>query len=288
MFQMSPFYSVILPVYNSEAFIKNAVESIMLQTFEDFELIIINDGSTDGTKLILENIKDERIKLVHQENKGLVDSLNHGLQIAKGNYIARMDADDYSYPQRLARQYEFIKQNPSIVLFSNYFNVIDENNNFIATRRLPLEDRFIREVINKWNPFCHPSAVFKRELALKVGGYPKKKYQEDWELWKELIEFGSVGNIPEILLDYRVVTGSESALKIIDMSKQKHNYLQELRIGICYLEFALNTKKARKRIKNSLIQKITLSGVYNYLLTFFPSFLIKLIKNASKGKYYIS
>ena len=282
------YFSVVLPVYNSEAFIKNAVECIILQTFEDFELIIINDGSTDGTKLILENIKDERIKLINQENKGVVKSLNLGLQIAKGEYIARMDADDYSYPQRLEKQYEFIKQNPSIILFSNYFNIIDENNNFIATRRLPLEDRFIREVIKKWNPFCQPSAVYKREFALKVGGYTNVPH-EDWELWKRLIEVGPVANIPEILLKYRVVSGSLSDLKIISTNGREHNdYFYQLRIGICYLEFALNTKKARERIKNSLIQKITLSGVYNYLLTFFPSFLIKLIKNASKGKYYIS
>lgn len=285
---MVTFYSVILPVYNSEAFIKNAVESIIVQTFEDFELIIINDGSTDGTKHVLENIKDERIKLINQEKKGLVYSLNHGLNVAKGKYIARMDADDYSYPQRLATQYEFIQQNASVVLFSNFFNVIDENNNFIATRRLPTENEQIRQAIKRWNPFCHPSSVFMREIAIKVGGYPNKKYQEDWELWKKIMQYGNVANLPEVLLDYRVVSSSESALKTVnDNVQEKLSYINQQRIGIYYLEFAMDKKKARVKLENSMKCKVTISGLYNYFLTFLPTFIIKKLKNLFKGKYYI-
>ena len=216
-------------------------------------------------------------------------SLNYGLQIAKGEYIARMDADDYSYPQRLDIQYKYVQQNPSVVLFSNFFNVIDENNNFIATRRLPTEDKHIRQAIKRWNPFCHPSSVFKREIAVKVGGYPNKIYQEDWELWKKMIDFGQVSNIPEILLNYRISSGSESELKTLTNKElRKKDYSYQRRIGIYYLEFALDKKNARIKLVNSLKYKLTISGLYNYFLTFLPSFIIKGLKNLFKGKYYIN
>src|SRR3989337_2996755 len=119
--------SVIMSVYNGERHLRESVDSILNQTFQDFEFIIINDGSKDQSKYILESYKDERIKLIHNKNMGLTKSLNIGISIAKGKYIARQDADDISEPERLKTQYDFMEANPGLGLIGSQFEVIKEN-----------------------------------------------------------------------------------------------------------------------------------------------------------------
>ena len=119
--------SVIMPVYNGEKFLREAIDSILTQSFKDFELIIINDGSKDNSKLIIDSFDDERIIYVEQENKGLATALNHGISYSKGEFIARMDADDISMPYRLMKQYLFFRSHPQISVFLEFPSRYIEN-----------------------------------------------------------------------------------------------------------------------------------------------------------------
>ena len=133
----TPVISILMSVYNGEKYLHAAVDSILKQTFKDFEFIIINDGSIDRSREILESYQDERIVLIHQENKGLTRALNKGLSLAKGEFIARMDADDSCKPERLEKQVAFLRENPGIVLLgSNCFN-IDGDGDIIGQIDLP-------------------------------------------------------------------------------------------------------------------------------------------------------
>lgn len=129
-----PKISVVMSVYNGERYLGEAVESIFNQTFSDFEFIIINDGSTDRTPEILTEIDDPRAKVINQPNRGLTASLNRAIRLAKGEYIARMDADDISEPTRLERQVEVLDRDPDVVLVACWYEVIDEKGNFLAHR----------------------------------------------------------------------------------------------------------------------------------------------------------
>jgi glycosyltransferase involved in cell wall biosynthesis len=129
---MTPKVSVVMSVYNNESYIREAVESVLNQSFKDFEFIIINDGSTDRTREILTSYTDERIRLFDQENRGLTISLNRGLSLAKGSYIARMDGDDISDPERFAEEVRFLEQNEKIGLIGTYAHRIDEQGRIVS------------------------------------------------------------------------------------------------------------------------------------------------------------
>lgn len=202
-----------MSAYNAQKYIRETIESVLCQTFNDFEFIIINDGSTDTTEDIVKQFQDSRIILISQENQGLSKSLNRGLNLSKGKYIARIDADDICYPERFEKQYKFMQENPNYVLCGSYSNVISEVGEFIFTaREIPLSDTEIRNKINEKNCFYHPSTFYKREQALQIGGYyePIKQYFEDYMFFYQLIKLGKAINIPEPLIKYRITPGSLS------------------------------------------------------------------------------
>ncbi|KRD07467.1 hypothetical protein ASE21_18450 [Flavobacterium sp. Root901] len=195
-----PKVSVILPVYNCEKYIRESIESVLNQTFEDFELLIIDDCSTDSTVAIIENFDDSRINLIRKEkNTGLIYSLNYAVSIAKGEYIARMDGDDICLPQRFEKQLKFLEQNPNIILCGSAIQIINEN----TILRHPL---FHEEIIIKLcftTSFCHPS-VMGKTAVFKENLYDiKYKHAEDYDLWTRLAFKGELANLEEVLLLYR-------------------------------------------------------------------------------------
>lgn len=199
--------SVVMSVYNGGKYLKEAIESVLSQTMPDFEFIIINDGSTDKSLDIIKEFekKDKRIKVISHENLGLIYSLNEGIKLAQGEYIARMDADDISLPNRFAQQINYFKNNPKDVLLGSYATKIDELNNKIGDfNYLPLTWEKIKKYSLLHNPFIHPSIMFKRELINEVGCYRNFKYAEDYELWTRIIYKYPCANIKEPLLQYRV------------------------------------------------------------------------------------
>lgn len=200
----TPKLSVVMSVHNGEKFLKEAIVSILNQTFTDFEFIIIDDGSIDNSKKIIEDFDDKRIKLISRKNKGLTVSLNEGLNLARGEYIARMDTDDISHPRRFETQINFLDKNPKICLCGTWAKMIDKNGNEIGEYKTPVNSKEIRRGIFWHNPFIHSSIMIRRKTLNKVGGYNEKyKTAQDYELWSRLVPKYQTANLPEFLLKYR-------------------------------------------------------------------------------------
>lgn len=199
-----------MPAYNAESYIREAVDSVLNQTFTDFELLIINDGSDDGTAVVLETYNDSRIRVVSQENMGLVRTLNKGLQLARSKWIARFDADDICYPERLAIQYEFLEQNPDYILTAGDADYMDEQGNYIFTfTNKYYEDEEIKASGFKECPFVHSSVMYLKDAVLEAGGYDEHALTfEDHLLWRKLSAYGKLKNFHQPLIKVRFNPGS--------------------------------------------------------------------------------
>lgn len=202
---MSPKISVIMSVLNGEAYLRPAVDSILNQTLGDFEFIIIDNASTDGTTAILDSYADPRIvRLRNASVLSLTQSLNIGLDKARGAYIARQDADDISMPSRFALQAEMLDANPETVLVGSHVRLIDEHGVVFGQFRPPVEPRALYESLTCANPFAHSVCMFRREAAKFAGGYPTDYvFAQDLALWLKLARPGSLGMIGQDLLDLR-------------------------------------------------------------------------------------
>ena len=206
--ETSPRISVIMGVYNCEKHLAKAIQSILNQTFKDFEFIIINDGSTDGSEAIIKSFSDPRIKFISQANIGLTKSLNKALKLAKGGLIARMDADDIAYPERFAKEVKFLEQHPEIMLCGTWAKYINAQGEIIGDFKTLLTDNEIKKSLLKHNPFIHPSVMVRKELFDKVGYYNENyRYVQDYELWGRVVPKFKTANIPEYLMEYTTRLG---------------------------------------------------------------------------------
>jgi glycosyltransferase involved in cell wall biosynthesis len=201
-----PRVSVIMGVYNCERYVAEAIESILNQTYRDFEFIIIDDKSTDRSSEIISSYakKDRRIKVVkNKKNLGLTRSLNIGLKIARGEFIARMDADDISRPRRLERQVAFLDKHEEIGLVSTFADIIDCNGKKIGEIKYATDDATIRRRMMERNQFIHPASIFRRSVE-KVGGYDETfRSAQDCEFFPRIMTEFKAANLPEKLLKYR-------------------------------------------------------------------------------------
>jgi glycosyltransferase involved in cell wall biosynthesis len=196
----NPQISVVMPAYNAEKYITEAINSILSQTFTDFEFIIINDASTDSTKEIIGSFQDPRIKLINNEqNQGVANSLNIGIAEAKGKHIARMDADDISLPHRLQTQFDFMEQNPEIDICGSWIETFGDNQRII---KVPEKYDDIKDELFFSCPMLHPTLIFKKNLNLQYSSdFPRA---EDYDLWCRKINELKFANIPKVLLHYRI------------------------------------------------------------------------------------
>lgn len=211
----SPDVTVLMSVYNGERYLEDAIESILGQTFHDFEFIIINDGSTDGTKDTLTRYQrmDDRIRVYDQENRGLIAALNRGCQLARGKYIARMDADDISLPERLARQLYYMEAHPEVGVLGTWTESIDDSGRLLETQRLPTAPSLIRWALLFGNPIAHGSVMMRLDVIRRLGFYHTDAlYSEDYDLWSRASVDTRIAIIPDVLLRYRVWRGSTSLI----------------------------------------------------------------------------
>jgi len=223
--------SVLMPVYNAEQYIKLAVESILNQTFTNFEFIIINDGSTDGTLGILEKyvLQDKRIRLVSRKNKGLVITLNEGIELAKAPLIARTDADDIALPHRFAVQLAYMNSHPDVVCLGARSRVIDEKGRFLILTDTQIGHKKLEKLaLQGRSPITHPTAMVRTASVKQVGGYLLDNYPaEDLALWLNLCEIGVIDNLTDVLLEYRIHDNSIST-KVHDEQLGKARSICEL------------------------------------------------------------
>ena len=212
----SPAISVVLPVYNAEAYVSEAVESILAQSFTDFELIAINDGSTDGSGAILRGLaaRDTRIVLVERPNDGLVSALNEGIESARAEFIARMDADDVAMPERFALQYARMVKEPELAVLGCLIRWMDRVGNIIELANQPLTPKAIARCLEQGCPVAHPTVMMRRGAVLKVGGYRKAfPHAQDYDLWLRVSDLGyAIANLPQPLLNYRIHDANVSAV----------------------------------------------------------------------------
>ncbi|GEM_PF-361920 len=222
MNDFSPRVSVLMPVYNGEQYLDEAVQSILCQTFRDFEFLIIDDGSTDGTKAILDSYNDERIRLVRNErNMGLTKSLNRGLVLARGDYIARQDADDVSHPERLAKQVQFLESNPQVGMLGTAYQRIDVHGLPLSTVEVLASNSEIQDALLYGNRFCHGSVMLRQKALEAVGNhcYEMAEPAEDYDLWLRMSERFEVANLPEVLYSLRMHSASLSSVRAAEQRR---------------------------------------------------------------------
>ena len=205
-----PTITVLMPVYNAEKYISDAIASVLAQSFADFELLIINDGSTDETENIIRSFTDQRIVLINQANQGVAAALNNGLQIAKAEYIARFDADDICMAQRLQTQYDFLFAHPEYTIVGSDVDYLDMNDEFIFSySALMYSNEQIQQQQFIICPFIHSSVLFRKGAVIKAGGYNIHAHTfEDHLLWPKILSQGKGCNLPEKLLQVRLNPGS--------------------------------------------------------------------------------
>lgn len=203
-----PALSVLMPVYNGERYLDSALESILQQTFRDFELIVVNDGSTDSSQVILDAAaqRDSRIRVLSRPNTGIVGALNDGLALCRAELIARMDSDDLAMPERFARQVEYMGTHPECVALGTRVLLIDAAGDPISPWSMLVDHESIdRAHLRDDGAVVHPSVVMRREAVQMVGGYRKEcEPAEDLDLFLRLAELGRLSNLPDVLLHWRM------------------------------------------------------------------------------------
>jgi glycosyltransferase involved in cell wall biosynthesis len=211
-----PAVTVLMPVYNAEPFLRESIESILRQSWTDFELLIVNDGSTNHTRHIIDSYNDPRIRVLDQlANTGLARSLNLGLNAARAPLVARQDADDRSHPARLKTQVEFMHANPEVALLGTQVRVLNKHG---RTSRRPGWQKAVTDTAIRFqslfdNPFIHSSVMFRRDIVWQeLGGYDETfATGQDFELWSRVAARYKVWNLPATLIAYRFHSSSTSA-----------------------------------------------------------------------------
>lgn len=206
MNSISPAISIVMPTYNAAQYIHQSVQSILSQTFTDFELIIIDDGSEDDSIDIIKTFQDDRIVLI-ENNHNFIESLNMGIGQAKGKYIARMDADDIMVPNRLEMQYYFMENNPDIDICGGWMETLNKRTTIIKS---PIEHKEICNSLLSVNCLFHPTIMFRQDSLSGIYFFPNLYkydyiYAEDYKLWTDLLKEGlRFANIPVVLVQYRI------------------------------------------------------------------------------------
>lgn len=229
-----PAISILMPVYNAESFLSETLDSVLRQTFEDFELLAINDGSTDKSGVILDKYAnlDSRIVVIHKKNEGLVATLNYGIGRARAELIARLDADDPSFEDRFEQQLILFKSNKKLVLVGGGFEIIDHMGYFLETIHPPTQDRDLRRTLYLRNPFGHSGIMFKKEAVIRAGLYTDEfGPTEDYDLWIRLAKEGELACLPFPIYKYRINKGgisqSNSTRQAAETAEHSHRQWSE-------------------------------------------------------------
>jgi glycosyltransferase involved in cell wall biosynthesis len=247
--------TVFLPVYNAEQFLEECIVSILYQSYEDFELLVVDDGSTDKSVEIIHSFNDERIRFI-QNNHNYIETINMAFSESKGEYIARMDSDDKMMLNRLEKQVQYMDQNPELFVCTGLAQCFGESEHIYGSCFNNVEDLWF-EMLNG-NPIVHPTAMFRKDLILKYKLTYNEQYiyGEDFRLWFEISTLQSkkrrIAVIPEILINYRVSDTQISMVKTLQQYHLAYFILKDL------LDFIFRKYKIKKTFPNELNDKILL------------------------------
>lgn len=213
----NPKVSVIMSVYNGAKYLREAVDSILSQSFLDFEFVIIDDCSNDNSPAILKEYseQDSRVRVITNEfNLGLTKNLNKAVREARGEYLARFDCDDVSLPDRFKEQVEFLDKNKNCGMVGLWADVIDGNGKYLRTIKYPIANDELKKDLIKYNPFFHPGIMMRKEALVNIGLYNESwRFAQDYEMYFRMAKKYEVANIPKILLKYRETGGSITGKK---------------------------------------------------------------------------
>lgn len=260
--QISPLVSVVMAVYNGEKYLREAIDSVLTQTFVNFEFIIINDGSSDGSLSIIHSYSDKRIKLINNDgNKGLIYSLNIGIEISLGKYIARMDADDICLAERFQKQFEYLELHPNIgVIGCDYLSFNDKHSSYIKSIYKSGE---IKAFLLFTATMCHPTLMLRKQVLLDNNLYYSEtaKHVEDYDLWCRLILHTDFYNRNEVLFKYRdhaqQVSHHYRDIQIQNSQVIQKNYLKNLGFSFSEPELKIHfliASNSRLQFKNNLLE----------------------------------
>ena len=210
--EKKPTITVLLSVYNAENYVGIAIESILKQSFTDFELIAVDDCSTDKSWDIVQQYMklDSRVIAKRNEvNLGGCKTLNVGLKLAKGKYIARLDNDDWSYPNRLEKQFDFLEAHPDVGIVGGVMEIMNQHGEVTGKRKYNISDQEIRNKIFRYSPFSHPLVMIRKSILDKVGSYdPAYAPADDYELYFRIGNESQFANLPDVIMRYRVIPSS--------------------------------------------------------------------------------
>lgn len=240
MGETCPKVTVLMPCYNGGGLLVHAINSMLDQTFEDYELLVVDDGSTDGSVEWLDSLTDRRLRLVRSEHAGLVSALNIGLTEARGQYLARMDADDIAHPSRLDKQVALLDARREISVTHSDVTVIDMSNNVISVQSAPDHPRqIVRDGLLyrlKAKPIIHPSVMMRRQVYESLGGYRQFDGAEDRDFWLRAIDKFEFCRLNEPLLRYRLnpngISRAKASLQALSSAMAAYNYLVLRSTGI--------------------------------------------------------
>lgn len=305
--------SVVMSACNAELYIEEAIKSILYQSLECFEFIIINDGSTDGTQRIIKSFSDNRIVYINQTNTGLAKSLNRGIAAAKTNIIARMDADDVAEPTRLEKQFDFLTRDNRYVAVGSNASIIDKDGRFVFFSNQPITNEECKSRLPE-TPFFHPAVMFRKESFYKAGQYCESMVKaQDVVLFNRMAQFGWFYNLAEPLLKYRIVPTANSlrsrksskrltviinhAIQENNITKTDAKYLKSLlenrntnaRFANYHLYLAkkylwnnFEPTTARKHLFEALTKKLNIHYCFYLLASFLPEKTIKKLYQTLK------
>jgi glycosyltransferase involved in cell wall biosynthesis len=210
----APRVSVVIPAYNAEDYLSEALDSVITQTYRDIEIVVVDDGSSDRTSGILERYSrlDDRMIVHRQPNGGVVAALNRGVALARGEFIARMDADDIALPHRLERQVGFLDDHPAVAVVGGAVILVNDKNEEFHRVAPPASDALIKAMLQDNSTMVHPAVLIRRDVMRALGGYRAVvEYAEDYDLWLRIAERHELANLQEPVLRYRIHAHQASA-----------------------------------------------------------------------------
>lgn len=280
-----PMISVIMPVYNAEKYLDEAIKSILCQTYQDFEFIIINDGSTDKSLEVIKKYEDmhDSIILISRENKGIITSLNEGISLAKGKYIARMDSDDISLPERLYKQFKTMEEYNLDICGGHYF-LIKEDSSFNGLNLTPRTHDLCVLSLASMVPFAHPSVMI-RSAFLKLNNlkYGQSEFitAEDLDMWMRMYELGAkFGNVDDLIFKYRVVANSLSKIKRNKLKKETKQLLK--RYLRKHKNFLIKIIENTPNFLNDHERSLIVRFCYKYFFSYFDFRVLKFLSLIEK------